>query len=332
MISKRVLEAIRREIQQHQNFMLTTHVNPDGDGLGSEVALARYLRSAAAGKKTVHILNSSPTPPNYAFLDPHREIEVFDERRHRDIVQEAQVIFILDISDWERLRELGKAVRASAIRKICVDHHPAAEPFGHIDVIHPPASSTGELIYEMLQAFGAAVDSKTAEALYTALLTDTGSFRFSNTTARAHEIAAHLLEAGAVSQTIYQRIYESQSRERVRLFAKALDKLTFDAEGRLAWMVIPQTMLRETGAQPRDTEGFADYPRSIEGVEVSLVFMETENGRVKVSFRSKAPYVINGLANRFGGGGHPYAAGALMDGPLSEAVTAVLREIRQLFR
>jgi phosphoesterase RecJ-like protein len=332
MINKRSLDAVRNEIQQHQNFIITTHVNPDGDGLGSQVALTRYLRSAAGGQKNVHLLNSSPVPPNYSFLDPRGEIEVFEERRHGEIVHAAQVLFILDISDWERLRDLGKMARPSGIKKICIDHHPAATPFGDIDLIDPRASSTGEMMYDLLSGLGAPIDQKTAEALYTALVTDTGSFRFSNTTPRAHEVAARLLEAGASPQTIYQRVYESQSREKVRLFAKALDKLNFDVDGKLAWMVISQPLLRETGAQPRDTEGFADYPRSIDGVEVSLLFLETEKGKVKVSFRSKGQHVINGLANRFGGGGHPYAAGALMDGPLADAIVAVLNETKELFK
>lgn len=332
MINKRALATIRQGIQQHKNFIITTHVNPDGDGLGSQVALARYLRSTAGGSKTVHLLNSSPMPSNYAFLDPHGEIEVFSTHRHAAVVRDAQVIFILDISGWERLRELGKMVQFFPMRKICIDHHPCTKPFADIDVIYPEASSTGEIMYELLTGLGASIDQKIAEALYTAILTDTGGFRFSNTTAHAHEVIACLIQSGAVPPLLYQRVYESQSRERVRLFCKALDKLNFEEGGKLAWFVISQAMLRETGGQPRDTEGFPDYPRSIDGVEVSLMFLETETGRVKVSFRSKGRYVINGLANRFGGGGHPYAAGALMDGPLAQAITSVLEETKILFK
>jgi len=331
MISKQLLDAIRLEIQQHQNFIITTHVNPDGDGLGSQAALARYLRSPRGGNKTVHLLNSNPTPPNYAFLDPRGDVEIFDARRHEHIVSEAQVVFILDISEWERLRDLGKMIRPLNLRKVCIDHHPAEKPFGDIDVIYPAASSTGELMYELLVALGAMIDNKTAEALYAALLTDTGSFRFSNTSPHTHEVVARLIEAGASPQVIYQNVYENQSRAKVRLLAKALDSLNFETDGRLVWFAISQSMLRETGAQPRDAEGFADYPRSITGVEVSLMFLETEKGKVKVSFRSKGQHVINGLANRFGGGGHAFAAGALMDGPLQEAIRLVLNETKELF-
>ncbi len=331
MISKQIFDAIRLEIQKHQNFIITTHVNPDGDGLGSQAALARFLRSPRGGKKTVHLLNSNPTPPNYAFLDPHGDVEVFDARRHEHIVSDAQVVFILDISEWERLRDLGKMIRPLNIRKVCIDHHPAEKSFGDIDAIYPAASSTGELMYELLVALGAMIDSKTAEALYAALLTDTGGFRFSNTSPHTHEVVARLIEAGASPQVIYQNVYESQSRAKVRLFAKALESLNFEAEERLVWFAISQKMLHETGAQPRDAEGFADYPRSINGVEVSLMFLETEKGKVKVSFRSKGQHVINGLANRFGGGGHAFAAGALMDGPLKEAIRLVLNETKELF-
>ena len=331
MIAKHLLEAVKREIQQRQNFIITTHVNPDGDGLGSQAALARYLRSDRGGKKTVHVLNSNPTPPNYAFLDPNGDVEVFDARRHSHIVNDAQVVFILDISDWERLRDLGKTIRPSNLRTVCIDHHPADKSFADIDLIYPKASSTGELVYELLSALGAIIDQKTAEALYTALLTDTGGFRFSNTSSHTHDVVARLIEAGASPQTVYQNVYESQSPAKVRLFAKALDSLNFEIDGRLVWFAISQNMIRETGAQPRDAEGFADYPRSINGVEVSLMFLETENGKVKVSFRSKGRHVVNGLANRFGGGGHAFAAGALMEGPLAEAINIVLNEAKELF-
>jgi len=331
MIPKTSLNAIQREIQQHQNFILTTHVNPDGDGLGSQIALARYLRSAAGGKKTVHILNSSPTPHNYAFLDPREEIEVYSSRRHDHLVSEAQVVFIVDISDWERLRELGQVIRPMAIRKICIDHHPMDKKFGDVDLINPKASSTGEIIFELLEGLGATLDAKSAEALYTALLTDTGGFRFSNTSAFTHKVVARLIEAGASPQMIYENVYESQSPAKIRLFARALGSLKFEFQGKLVWFAISQAMLRETGAQPRDTEGFADYPRSIEGVELSLMFLETEAGKVKVSFRSKGQHVINGLANRFGGGGHAFAAGALIEGPLPQAIDWVLSETKELF-
>jgi len=332
MIQKNDLAAIRREIETHQNFIVTTHVNPDGDGLGSQIALARYLRASTGRPKTVHLLNSSPVPPNYSFLDPNEEIEVFEARRHGARVEDSEVIFILDISDWERLRELGQMVQALPLRKICIDHHPATRKFADLDVIHPQASSTGEIIYHLLSGLGATLDARMAEALYTAILTDTGGFRFSNTSAGAHEVVARLIAAGASPALIYQRVYENQSRARVRLFAKALDRLNFEAGGMLAWTAISQPLLRETGAQPRDTEGFADYPRTIEGVEVSVMFLETERGKIKVSFRSKGRYVINGLANRFGGGGHPFASGALMDGPLAEAIRHVIDETKELFK
>ncbi|MDZ7343869.1 MAG: DHHA1 domain-containing protein, partial [candidate division KSB1 bacterium] len=191
-------------------------------------------------------------------------------------------------------------------------------------------SSTGEIIYELLTGLKARLHGKMIDALYAAVLTDTGSFRFSNTTIRAHQIAADLIARGVKPHGIYQEVYERQPAHKMMLLGKILCNLNFAKDGRLVWFVVTQEMMRATGTQPRDTEGFADFPRSIEGVELCLMFMETEDHKVKISFRSKG-LVINGLANRFGGGGHPFASGALIEGSIQDVVPQVLNEAKALF-
>ncbi len=328
LIQPKTIQQIGKIIDTYNHFILTTHVNPDGDGLGSEVALAEYLRQR---KKRVHIINSSPVPDNYRFLDPNRQMEVFSRDRHIEALTGADVLFIIDISDWGRLRELGELVQELSLKTICIDHHPVNGGFAELDVIRPEASSTGELMFELLKGLGARFSRRICEAIYTAILTDTGSFRFTNTSPAAHRIVAELLESGINPQQIYSHIYENQSLERVRLMARVLAGLQLECDGRLAWMTITQQMLHETGATLKDTEGLADFPRSIAGVEVALLFMELEDGRVKISFRSRGNVVINGLAQKFSGGGHAFAAGASTDGPLQQAVSRVLDEARKVF-
>ncbi len=329
MISEAALKQIQAQINSGKNFILTTHVNPDGDGIGSEIALAHYLRQIG---KRAHIFNHSLTPPNYEFLDPLGDIQIFDAGRDRHVVEESDAVFILDISDWKRLRELGEFIRPLPLPKICIDHHPLDQPFVDLDVIFPKASSTGEMVYELLTRLGAKIDGRLAQGLYTAIMTDTGGFRFSNTTPTAHQVAAALIANGGVQpQQIYQNVFENQPPQRMKLLAQILADLHFEEKGRLVWFIITRAMLNATGTQPHDTEGFADFPRTIDGVQVCLMFLETKDGKVKVSFRSKGKHVINGLASRFGGGGHQYAAGAVIEGVMQDVAPMVVNEARTLF-
>lgn len=329
MITRADADKVARIIENGYRFILTTHVNPDGDGLGSELALAEYLRQRG---KTFRILNSSPVPENYRFLDPNGAIEVFSNENHVEYITSADVLLIVDISDWQRLRELGEKVRNLPLKKVCIDHHLADGPFADLDLIHPEASSTGEMIFDLFQHLGVTMNQKMRDALYTAILTDTGSFRFSNTTARVHQIAAVLLEQGVDAHAIYRLVYENQSMSRVRLMAKVLAKLKLEYDGQLAHMYITQKMLRETGATLKDSEGLADFPRTIAGVEVGVLLMELEDGRIKISLRSKGKIPINSLANEFGGGGHAFAAGASTKGTLQEVSRLVIRKAAPLFK
>ncbi|MGH7492133.1 MAG: DHH family phosphoesterase [bacterium] len=328
MITPAARKRIQEILARGKNFVLTTHVNPDGDGIGSEIAFAEYLRQIG---KTPRLFNHSATPANYGFLDPHGEIELFSLQEHADLVRESDAIFILDISDWKRLRELGTLIQTLAIPKICIDHHPREEPFVDLDVIYPPASSTGEMMYELLIELGGRIEGRVAQALYTAVMTDTGGFRFSNTTIGAFRVAAALVAGGVKPHELYQKVYENQPPQRMKLLAHILDNLRYEKNGRLAWSVVTQELLKATNTDILDTEGFADFPRTIAGVELSLMFMETKENKTKISFRSKGKYAINGLAARFGGGGHPYASGALVDGTVREIVPQVIAAAKEMF-
>lgn len=327
MISKKELWMLNDLIARHQKFVLTTHINPDGDAIGSEIAMTEYLRRLG---KEVFIINNSPTPNNYKFLDGKEEIIVYDEGQHHHIIASADVYIIVDISDWERLLKIGQIIKNVPVPKICIDHHHINYTFADVDIIYVEASSTGELIYEFLTHVKYPIGGKTADALYTCILTDTGSFRFSNTSARTHQVASQLLKTGVNAKEIYHLVYEKNSRSKMALMAEALRNLQYECGGRLAWFVLTKEMFESCQASHSDTEGFPEIPRTIDGVDVSLMFTELDTEKVKVSLRSKGQIVINHIAEKFGGGGHHYAAGALVNKNLNETIPIVLSEIRGL--
>ncbi|MCH8953881.1 bifunctional oligoribonuclease/PAP phosphatase NrnA [candidate division KSB1 bacterium] len=329
MVDRTSLEKVRDCIERGQHFVLTTHVNPDGDGLGSEAALAAFLTDMG---KDVFIFNSSQVPDNYKFLDPDNNIKVYESESDRETLLTADCIFILDISDWDRLKQVGKDIRDSKITQICIDHHPTNFKFADINLIDTKACSTGELVYDFLRFCDTKITKQIAEALYTSILTDTGWFQFSNSSAKAFSIVADLVKNGARPDKIYEKVRECESINKVKLFAHALRTLRLEHGGRIAVMTVTKDLIDSIGAQTYDTEGFADYPRRIDGVEVTALFIEREKGEVKLSLRSKGKYVINGIAQQYGGGGHQYAAGVLLEGELNQYVERIVEEISYLFK
>ena len=327
MISKEEVSKLNKIITANNSFIITTHHNPDGDALGSEIAMAEYLKSLG---KNVHIINNSETPANYQFLDEDHEIIVYEKRKHQQLIDDVDGYLILDISDWGRLRELGEIIKDSSVPKICIDHHHVDYKFSDIDIIYEQASSTGELLFEFLQAVNFQFDQRTATALYTCILTDTGSFRFSNTTSKTHEVASVLLKAGIKTKEIYSLIYEQNSRSKMALMGEALYNFKYECDGKLAWFVLTKEMFKKHQASNWDTEGFPELPRTIEGVEVSLMFTELNSQKVKISLRSKGKIVINTIAQKFGGGGHSFAAGSVIEKSLEEVVPLILDEVKKV--
>jgi len=327
MISQKEIKTLRELIDRNHTFVLTTHVNPDGDALGSEITMAKYLEHLG---KQVHIINNSPTPYNYEFLDPNKNIIVYDETQHAELISNADIYIILDISDWERLRKIGEIIQQSSVPKICIDHHHISRKFADIDIIYEAASSTGELVYEFLTQVNFRISGESARALYTCILTDTGSFRFSNTTETTHDIAAELIKAGVNGREVYSLVYEQNSRTKMALMGEALSNLHYECDGQLVWFTLTQEMFKKHDASHWDTEGFPEIPRTIIGVEVSLMFTELSGDKVKVSLRSKGKIVIGNVAEMLGGGGHNFAAGALVRKNLAETIPMVLDKTKQL--
>jgi phosphoesterase RecJ-like protein len=308
-----------------QRVCLTTHVNPDGDGLGSEAGLAHLLRDR--GIDAV-VTNPTPTPPRFSFLfedlpGVDRTGEAIRELRRAD------TIVVLDISDLGRLGMLCETVRDRGVPVACLDHHVSVGvlPDGP-RYLDPGAAATGELVFEIAVANGWKVTQEAARGLYVAILTDTGGFRFSNTRPRTLRVAAELLEAGVDPEQIYLEVYARAPEGRPRLFAEALQTLVVEPEYGLAWVTVPPGAIERLGVSSDDLDGVVEFPRSIEGVRMALLFREVSQGRVKVSLRSVGDVDVAAFSKRFGGGGHTKAAGLALPGSLAEVQSTVLAAAR----
>ncbi len=308
---------------------LCTHVNPDGDGIGSEICLLRHLKGLGMEAR---IINTEPLPPRYRFLDPEGAVEVFDERVHGPFLRDADLIVMLDNSAVSRLGPLEPSIHASRATTVCIDHHNVIEPFWTINIIDEDACATGELVFQIIKALGGRVDLRGAQAAYVSLVTDTGYFRFSKTSPRCHEAAAEMLAAGVHPPLVYQEVFERSSPALVRLAGTALAGLRLDEGGRLAWITLTRDQIAACGAETEDTSEVVNELLTIDGVRVAVLLKELDGGRTKISFRSKGGLDVNRLAARFGGGGHKNAAGAVLDGALVATLDRVLAPCRELLR
>ncbi len=317
-----VIDRILETIQSKQSFVLTTHVNADGDGIGSELALYHHLRDLG---KEVHIINPTPMPDAYRFLDPEgTRVEAYGDH-HARTVQQSDALVLLDLSEISRLGALGKALARNGPFKVCIDHHPTEGVSNDLAWIDERASATGELVYELLMQAGGKLSRSIAEGIYVAIMTDTGCFRYANVTAHTHRVAADLLETGLDHNRLYRLVYESNSWNQSRLFAKTIGDMNRACNDRVAWMKIPRRTFRETGTLEKDTEGLVEFPRSIGEVQISILFIEQAADRIRVRFRSPSHTAVDGLARELGGGGHRNASAALLKGTtLDEAIDRVL--------
>ncbi len=318
------IHRIAAELAPGRSVALSTHVNSDGDGCGSETAFARLLAQRGVD---VRIVNPTPWPAMFGFLlgDDVRDRTADGAAALRGI----DALVVMDISDVSRLGALAETVRGLRVPKLVIDHHIASdEPAGTVVFADQSACATGELVYDFARELGLQVDERIAVSLYTALLTDTGGFRFSNTTPRCHAIAGQLLTAGVDPEEMYRRVYASVPIGRLRMLRDALDTLEVDAELGLAWLSVPAEAMEQYGLRSEDLDGVVEHARSIEGTRLALFFRDLGYGKVKVSFRSTGEVDVNRFARNFGGGGHARAAGALIPGSLDDVRQRVVEEAR----
>jgi phosphoesterase RecJ-like protein len=314
-------------IETHDCFLVTTHVRPDGDALGSEVGMAGLLRQKG---KDVRVVNTSRTPPRYDFLDPDGTLfEHFGSRVSPADLADREVAVILDLSAWNQLGDMAGYIREFPGPRLVIDHHVSQDDLGATFLKDTAAEATGSLVVRAIHALGGTVTREVANGLLTAIAMDTGWFRHPSTTSQTLHTVAELVEAGAEIDRIYRLLFEQNTLSRLKLMGETLKGLRTESGGRVAYATVSRDDLERTGAIPQDTEDLVDFTVSMAGVEVGLLFIEQARGGVKLSVRSRNGIDCARLAARFGGGGHRAAAGATLPEPMSDIVESVLGAVRE---
>ncbi|MFO0968332.1 MAG: bifunctional oligoribonuclease/PAP phosphatase NrnA [Gemmataceae bacterium] len=309
-------------VRSRRRFLLTTHVRPDPDGLGSMLGLAGAL---AALDKDVSMVVSSVYPPRYDFMDPGKRIARF--HLPGDAYRSCEAVVVLDTGTWNQLGEFGDFLRTLSVPRFVIDHHPTQDDLGATRLVDVTAEATGRLVYDAIQALKAPVSKTIAQDLFAALATDTGWFRHSNTSPATFALAEALVRAGANPTWLYEQIYEQNRLARLHLMGRVLERIKIAADGMIAYTELRRADYQETGAIPSDSEDLVNFTRGMAGVEVGLFFMEQPEGGVKVSFRSREKVNVSQIAERFGGGGHRLASGAILQTTLDEAERRVLEAV-----
>lgn len=307
------LQKIVETIRNNHSFLLTSHEGPDGDAVGSTLALASILRKIG---KEVHVHFCDSIPELYRFLPGVNAVSTTIPDCDFDVA------FVLDIGE---LRRAGDTFcRFNRINKIInLDHHLSCENFGIYNLIDPSAAATGVLVYRIASTLGYRFDFETALCLYVSIITDTGSFRYSNANREAFTIAGEMIECGVNAWDVAEQLYENQPRKRLELLARCLPTLEVIKDGLAASVTVTSDMYASTGADAELTDGFVNYPRSISGVEVAIFFRQLDETKVKVGFRSKGKVNVAVFSAALGGGGHHNAAGCTVDGTLDEVKARV---------
>lgn len=317
----RVLEAMRAA----STFLVTGHELVDGDSTGCEVALQRGLETIG---KTVHVVNNEPLMARFAFLDPEGRCEVATPARLAEILGEVDAVVVVDNNSWRRLAALREPVASSGVPVICLDHHRFEEPFCDLHLYDVASAATGEIIYDVLLALGAEIDAGCAQALHTSICTDTGWFRYSNTTARTFDVAADLLRRGAVPDRINTEVNYRETPALRRVLSRVWDDTRLEFDGAFAWSWIAQSTVRRHGVGMAETDDFIDRVRNLLGVKVTALMKEMADGSVRVSLRSRDECHCLDAARRLGGGGHLHASGVSLDCGLDRAKKIVPEAVR----
>jgi phosphoesterase RecJ-like protein len=312
-------EQILQLIEESQTFLIASHESPDGDALGSTLALTNALREM--GKEVV-AYNQDRAPLDYAFLPGYATMVT-----ELDNAQRFDVGFVLDAGE---LRRAGSWIRERCQSLVNIDHHPYSEDFGNIYYVDTQACATGIMIYRLLQAGGYLVSREVAICIYTAILSDTGSFRYSNANPEAFRVAGEMISFGVDPWAIASGLYENQDLERLRLLALSLSTLRISTCGLYASLAVTLDMYASAGANEEHTDRFINYPRSIRGVEVAIFFRQLAADRFKVGFRSKGNIDVGALARAMHGGGHHNAAGAEVQGSLEHVQEWVFKRVAEL--
>lgn len=318
-------EQIGEVISRHSSFVILSHVRPDGDAIGSQLALAFSLEAAG---KTVRVLNEDGLPDNLAFLPGSERVEL-----PPDEPLDVEVAIALDTATRPRLGDRCLNAASKAEVWVNIDHHKSNPAYGDLNHIDASSPATGQIIYRLISALGLPLPAESRDAIYVAVSTDTGSFQYPSTTAETYEMAADLIRRGLDVGTINSLTYDNHPFRRVELMRALLNTLELVSGGRVAHWELTMATRELLGLKPEDSEGLIDIIRAIQGVVVAIFFEELPDGKVRVSMRSKDPRIDACLiCSKFGGGGHALAAGIRMGGTLAEAKRAVLAEVDAAFQ
>lgn len=319
---KKVIAAIKK----FKRFLITAHINQEGDALGSQLAMKELILSL--GKEAV-ILDSDAVPEHYRFLPKADQIS-----NDMNAKFDFDAAIVLDCPTLKRTGRVEDIIKARRRPVINIDHHISNEEFGNVNWVDPHASSAGEIVFKLYKEMGVKISKESALCLYIAILTDTGSFNYDNTSSVTHEIAGELLGYGLDPALVSESVYERRSIEDIKLLGMVLSTIKTNKSGEIAYMEITKKMLKDTNADMAKSEGFVNYARSIDKVKVAMIFKEEakDDGKIGVSFRSRGDVDVNRIASIFGGGGHVKAAGCTVPGALAEAERKVIEKAEEFLR
>lgn len=321
--SEQLKEAVRF-IQENDRFLVISHVQPDGDAIGSTCAIGHLLQSMG---KHFSLVNNGSVPPKFNVVPMSEDIVNYSVD---GLIESYQAVITVDAADYERIGELSKVILEETAL-LNIDHHPTNDGYGNVTLIRDDAASTTEIIFEFVKELGIELSVPLATCLYTGLMTDTGGFRYSNTTPNVMRIASLLLESGVQGHLLAERLLETMSLPSVEVLRSALNTLQFSDNRKVAWVTVSQNEIRRIGAASDDLDGIVNLPRNIEGVEVGIQFKEIDESSVKVSFRSK-DLDVAAIAQQFHGGGHVKAAGCTVQGTLGQVTEVVLHKVLEALK
>ncbi|WNQ13776.1 bifunctional oligoribonuclease/PAP phosphatase NrnA [Paenibacillus aurantius] len=314
------LQEAKRFLEEQDDFLVVAHINPDGDAISSTLAVGWMLKQL--GKRFV-MVNEGKSPDKFDYLWGNSDIADFSVIERKP---DFQHVISVDCADYSRIGQVS-SIFGEAPSLLNIDHHPTNDYFGTVQLIRPDAAATVEILYELAVVLGIRWEEELASCIYTGLLTDTGGFRYSNTTPNVMRIASEMLGYGVKGSVLAEHLLERMTRSHVALLRKALAQLSFSHEGKIAWIAVSAQDIAEAGASNEDLEGIVNYPRNIEGVEVGILVKEGEGGRFKASLRSAGKVNVAEIAQRFGGGGHVRAAGCSFEGTIESVLDKIVKEV-----
>ena len=312
-------------VHGHRRFLLTTHVRPDGDAVGSELAMAAILEQLGS---EVLVVNPFTLPQGFRFLDPQGKLKQLGADVPVDQLDSYEVLIVLDTAAWAQLGAMGDVIRATNAKKVVIDHHVSGDDLGAELFKNTKAEATGRLVIEAADQLGAEISPQIAQAAFVALATDTGWFRFSSTASQTLRLAARLVDAGATPDQLYQQLYEDDTLARLQLVGRTMARTRTELGGRLIHTWIERADFEAVGAAPQDSEDVINMTLAVGGTEAAVILVEQATGGFKISFRSRCSLDCSRVAEQFGGGGHKAAAGAFLDEPLESARRKVLDAVR----